>query len=1291
MTNYSVKKPLTIFVATIAVIVLGIVAYVRMTPDLLPSMDFPYVIIMTTDPGASPERVESEITKPMEQSMSTLENIKTVSSTSADNYSLIMLEFDEETNLDTTAVDIQQKISVLQSNWSDTVGTPYVLKINPSMLPVANAAVSMKGMDIVELSDFVNHTLMNRLEGVSGVARVTANGCVDEQLHVVISQEKIDALNEEIAKGINKEMNKAKGSLNAAKNKINSALGGLGNVDVSPELPQPDPEIAKRIAELEAEKVNLQSTIKELQRIKALNTDNTAAKAEWQAKYDSYQAIIRDCDAKLAVYDQQIADINADTEKTDEQKAQEIEAITSGADYKDLQQKKAQAQQDITALGEAPKEMSDAEIQAELDRLGLGITYDQIDGKIAELNGQIANIDTQLDALYAQNTLPDGDISQGAIDEIIDKLRGAANQMLQGIVQMSTAMSQIENGLSAIESARKDALVGADLNTILSLNTVSQVLAAQNFSMPAGYVEQDGISYMVSVGDKFSSVEELGDLLLFDMGMDSVPPVYLSDVADIFITDNSNSIYTRLNNDPSIMLSFEKQSNCATTEVSEGIRDRFKQLESEYDGLEFYMLMDQGDYIIYIVNSILKSLLFGALFSVLVLFFFLRDVRPTLITLCSIPISVMFAIVLMYFSHISLNIISLSALSIAVGMLVDNSVVVIENIYRLRALGANGIQAAVSGAKQVAGAIVASTLTTICVFMPIVFVEGLTRQLFTDMAVTLAYALLASLIVALTLVPAMASKMLKDDKPLKKDIMSKVYDRYRFSGNWALDHKPIVFGVAIALLIGSTTLALGKGFTFMPEMDSNTITATMTFDENTSMEDAMEAADCALQRISTLDEVETVGASMGTQSMMGGSETTVTIYAVLPVGVSGSEVSDKIQALCDPIYGDFTSSSSMMDTSMITGSGVSLQVYSNDMEQLQQGAKQLAETLRSVEGIQNVSDGLEDAATALHVNIDRNKAMEKGFTTAQIFMQLSNNMTTSTTATSFQLGGTGIDVVVDAPDAKQVTKDNLLHQKFTQTTAKGDIEEFTLADIATVEETTSLSTINREDQQRYLTVSGELAPGYNVTKVTKAAQSAISQLDLPDGVTYKFSGENEAIMDAMSQMVLLMFLGLLLVYFVMVAQFQSLKSPFIVLFTIPLAFTGGFLALLITGMDVSIISMVGFVMLMGVIVNNGIVLVDYINQLRLEGCERREAIIEAGVTRIRPILMTSITTILGLSVMAMGNDVGTAMMQPVAVVCIGGLLYATLMTLFVVPCIYDVMNKKDMQKISDEDMVVLDI
>ena len=240
-----------------------------------------------------------------------------------------------------------------------------------------------------------------------------------------------------------------------------------------------------------------------------------------------------------------------------------------------------------------------------------------------------------------------------------------------------------------------------------------------------------------------------------------------------------------------------------------------------------------------------------------------------------------------------------------------------------------------------------------------------------------------------------------------------------------------------------------------------------------------------------------------------------------------------------------------------------------------------------------------------------------------------------------------------------------------------------------MEETVSLNTIQRNNQRRYLTVSAGVADGYNVTKVTSAVQKALADVELPDGVTMEFSGENETIMEAMQQLVLMLLLGMLLVYFVMVAQFQSLKSPFIVMFTIPLAFTGGFLALLLTGMEVSIIAMIGFVMLTGIIVNNGIVLVDYINQLRLEGMDRREAILEAGVTRIRPILMTSLTTILGLAVMAMGRDAGTALMQPMAVVCIGGLLYATLMTLFVVPCIYDVMNKKDLRKVDEADLVIL--
>jgi multidrug efflux pump subunit AcrB len=310
--------------------------------------------------------------------------------------------------------------------------------------------------------------------------------------------------------------------------------------------------------------------------------------------------------------------------------------------------------------------------------------------------------------------------------------------------------------------------------------------------------------------------------------------------------------------------------------------------------------------------------------------------------------------------------------------------------------------------------------------------------------------------------------------------------------------------------------------------------------------------------------------------------------------------------------------------------------------------------------------------------------MEKGYTVAQVYMELAAALTDSTTALTMDMSDVTADVVVKTD--KTMTYNDLAGYTFEYTNADGDTDSFPLSDIATVEDTVSLTSIRRDNQRRYISVSASIDDGYNVTLVTAKAQKAVAALELPDGVTYEFSGENETIMEAVEQLALMLVLGILLVYFIMVAQFQSLKSPFIVMFTIPLAFTGGFMALLVCGMDVSVISLIGFVMLTGIIVNNGIVLVDCVNQLRAEGLERRAALIEAGVTRLRPILMTSLTTILGLVIMALGLDVGTTMMQPVAVVCIGGLLYATLMTLFVIPCIYDIMNKKALTVITDEDM-----
>ena len=308
------------------------------------------------------------------------------------------------------------------------------------------------------------------------------------------------------------------------------------------------------------------------------------------------------------------------------------------------------------------------------------------------------------------------------------------------------------------------------------------------------------------------------------------------------------------------------------------------------------------------------------------------------------------------------------------------------------------------------------------------------------------------------------------------------------------------------------------------------------------------------------------------------------------------------------------------------------------MGSLQNAAKTAGEALAAIPGVTEVSDGLEDATPALHISIDRNKAVQKGITVAQIYMELATALQTETTVTTLDLEGTSTSVIVEKPEGAVLTADKLKDYPFTVTTQLGQTNEFLLSDVATIEETSSLQSISRLDQRRYITVNAALAEGENVTLLTAKAQDVIRKLDLGEGVTYEFTGENETIMEAIEQLGLMLLLGVLLVYLVMVAQFQSLKSPFIVMFTIPLAFTGGFLALLICGMEVSVISLIGFIMLTGIIVNNGIVLVDYINQLRLDGMERREAIVEAGVTRMRPIMMTTLTTVLGQLVMAVSKD-----------------------------------------------------
>ena len=1221
MAKFSVKKPLTVFVVVLAVVVLGVVAYLKMTPDLLPNMDFPYVVIVTTDPGASPESVEEEITRPMEQSMATLDQIKDVTSTSQNSVSMVMLEFEDGVNMDTISVDIQQKISVLQGQWNDTVGAPYVLKINPSMIPVMVAAVSQEGKDVYALSDLVTDELTGKLEGVSGVASVTVSGALTRQAHVILDQEKMEALSAKLADAVKAQLKKAEGKLYAAKQQVEDGEKALSD--------------AKRAA-----------------------ADGVAGAAG---------NVIDE------VYDH-LKDIYGVLEDTD--------------------------------IGD----------------IAGGIITDP-DGTLKKLQKNLETLQKSLRRLMKD--LESGRLRaevEGDVSDLLVQLMDGITQMTGAELQLSEAKTQIESGLKQIQEAYKKVDEQTDLGGLLSISTVSGLLTAQNFSMPAGYIDDDsGVSYMVSVGQKFENSTELENMVLFDLGLEGIDPITLDDVATVVVTDNGDELYTKLNGENSILLSFTKQSNYATAEVSNNITHRFETLEAQYEGLTFVPLMDQGDYIYLIVETILSSLLWGAVFSVVVLFLFLRDWRPTLITLISIPVSVIFAVVLMYFTGVTINMISLSGLAVSVGMLVDNSVVVIENIYRLRAKGATIIQAAVSGAGQVLGAVTASTLTTVCVFAPIVFVEGLTRQLFTDLALTITYSLLASLLVSLTLVPAMAAGMLRRDFVPKPGLLDKIYPAYRRAIAWSLDHKAGVLLLSLTLLVTTAWGAVSRGFTFMPEIDMNNLSVTVTMPEGTTRSEAVALADEVMERVMSVDNIDAAGFMMGSGNMGGLSMTSgdngdydVTGYLTMPEGTFGSDAGREIEALCADLPCQVTTAGVMSGMmSYMTGSGVSLQVYGDDMEDLQSAARALGQRIGEVEGVADVSDGLEDAAPALQVVVDRNKAMTRGITVAQIYMQVAAALQDTTTVAEVTLDNERMEMMVDAAAGSRLTREKLLTLIITpdssmsasmsggdsasglsQLTGEDGGDEdtsFPLGDVAEVRETVSLNSIQRDQQRRCITVTATVADGYNVTKVTSAVQQAVAPLALPEGVTVEFNGENEQIKDAMGQVMLMLLLGVVLVYLIMVAQFQSLKSPFIVMFTIPLAFTGGFMALLISGIEVSVISLIGFVMLVGIIVNNGIVLVDYINQQRLAGMERREAIIDAGVTRLRPILMTSLTTILGLIVTALAKNAGTALIQPIALVCIGGLLYATLMTLFVVPCMYDILSKKELRQVSEDELKLLDM
>lgn len=1246
ISKYSVKRPYTVLVAVVLVIVLGVVSLSKMTTDLLPDMSFQYALVITTDMGASPEQVESDVTAPIESAMATTSNIKNISSISYNSYSIVTLEYEQNANMDSVVIEIQQSLDQISGQWDDSIGTPMIMKVNPDMLPVLAAAVDVDGMDAAKLSEYVENELSPAIESLEGVASVTTTGQLEESVQVTLDQDKIDALNKKVQKSIDKQFAKSQKEIDANKKKVEDGQSSINTgsdqltdainqtMDKQQELLKTEKDLKNQLADLKKQQ-------------KSLSQIQSGIQTFMQS--DAYTGIVS------------VLKDNPQLAESEEMKAQ------------------------IKQLNKVVKEQF-----AALSSLGITVnTYEDLPAASAEVGKLLAQVNTGIKTIEsAQKKVESGKVSlSSALDTLNANASLTALKVSTSSAELTSAASSLEDAQSKLDDAKDSAYDSADLNKVLSEDTITSLLAAQNFDMPAGYAMDGDTQYLVRVGDAVEDVEDLKKLPLIDMGIDGVKTICLSDVADVTVTDNSDETYAVINGNPGIMLSMEKQTGYSTGEVTDRILEKFKSLEKEDSNLHLSVLMNQGVYIDMIVNSVMQNMIWGALLAILVLLLFLKDIKPTIVIACSIPLSVVAAVVLMYFTGITLNIISMSGLMLGIGMLVDNSIVVIENIYRLRGEGYSIKKAAVEGSKQVTGAIIASTLTTVSVYAPIIFTEGITRQLFVDLALTIAYTLVASLVVALTFVPAMSSVTLRRTKEIRHPWFDAMKEWYGRALAWCLRFKPVVLIVAVVLLVASAALSVSKGLNFMDmDMETNQISVSVSAKEGEKLtfQELTEASDQVMKRISDIKGIDTIGAMAGgnsTSSLMGGGNDSVSMYILLDedADVKVSDVTDAITEKTKDLDCEVSTNTSSMDYSSYFGSGLSVRIKGNDIETLQKLAGEVADVMKDTKGTTDIDDGMEDSEPQLTISVDKKKAAKYGLTVAQVYQLVSAKMADSKTVTTITTDIKDYKVYVQTEEQADTKLSDIKDMTFSYTNKNGKEKEIPLTKICEMKETSTLSTISRDAQTRYITVSCGVDEDHNVTLVSNKLQKAIDKLDIPDGYKVEMTGEDETINESMKQLVLMLVLAVIFIYLIMVVQFQSLLSPFIIMFSIPLAFTGGFIALLLTGQEINVLAMLGFIMLSGLIVNNGIVLIDYINQARRAGASKKEAIIESGKTRVRPILMTVLTTVLAMLTTALGIGDGSDMMRPMAITLIGGLVYGTILTLIVIPCIYDLFNReKDM-------------
>ena len=1009
-SRLSIRRPVTTVMVTLMVFIAGIVSYFNLDQTLMPNVDLPVVAVSTTYVGAGPEEIENLVSRPLEESLGTVSNVDTINSVSSGNFSLVLVQFVDGTDIDLASVDLREVLDRVKSSLPEDASEPVIIKMDINATPI-NLGVTAKNLDLNALNDFLNDSVINRLERIEGVASVNLSGGIEKEIRVTV-----------------------------------------------------DP-------------------------------------------------------GKMA---------------------------------------------------------------------GYGLT-------------------TQ---------------------------------------------------------------------------SVAQVLKAENMNLPSGSLSEGDLTVQVRTLGELTSLDEMRHLPL---ATPAGSIIHLEDIANVDEVEADRNAMTIINGEKGILISIDKQSTANLVKVTRSIMEEMDKIQESYPGLDIRMLTDTAEYIQMALANVTTTALLSAVIAFFVLLLFLKNPVTSLVIAVSIPTSILATFALMYVTGMTMNIISMGGVAIGIGMLVDNSVVVLDSIYQYYERGYLPAEAAETGAKEVTMAVVASTLTTIAVFFPIAMIGGTTGNMMKNLSYAIIYSLLSSLAVSLTFVPMACTLLLRREYKKKEwkshfiasalekwDIfLDKLNNAYEKILHWALRHRKKTVLIVLLAFAGSLVTVPIAGTDFVEEMDEGVANITVELPSGTKLDVTEEAVMEVLYRLEGIPEADTVYANVGAGMMSSGTSTaniTMNLVDKKERDRSTNEVCEEIkERLADMPGVEITAQSSGSAMGAMGGADVTFNVYGYDSDTLLDVEQDMIAIVSDIEGFTDVKGSTGSTVPEATITIDRSKASQYGITTAAIANTL-NTAITGTTATEFKENGTEIDVVLRYDTGELNYLSDL--KNLTVTSAYGT--EVPLSDVAVLGTDESAVSIQRENQKNYITIEAN-AKTMSGGEAQKLVDAALADYQFPDGCTYEFAGLLDMLNESFHNLFVALIVAILLVYMIMASQFESLRYPAIVMFSMPLAITGAILGLFITGNTITMPAFMGFIMM---VVNNGIVLIDYANQLMSRGMNCMDALTAAGPRRLRPILMTTLTTILGLLPMALSKQEGSEMMRSLSISVIFGLTLATAVTLVFIPVLYYWMNER---------------